>query len=82
MTKVVLERQNEDQLRGFDEVVEVCDHAGKRMGYFRPVSSEATSWAQLSRFSDDELRGRCSQISGGRPLTEVLIDLKQLSYLK
>ena len=78
MTKVLLEPQNEDQLRGFDEVVEVCDHSGRLMGYFRPVGDEPTSWKHLSRFSDEELRERCAQITSGRPLSEVLRDLKQL----
>ena len=77
MTKVVLDLENEELLRGVDEVVEVCDHSGKLMGYFRPIGAGEPSWKHLSRFSDDELRERCAQTTGGRPLSEILHDLNQ-----
>ena len=42
MTKVVLDAALESRLTGLDEAVEVCDHTGRLMGYYRPVSAEQT----------------------------------------
>lgn len=78
MTNVVLEPESESRLRGIDEVVEVRDHSGNLMGYYRPVGAERDSWKHLSRFSDEELRERCAQPTGGLPLADILRDLNQL----
>ena len=76
MTKYVLEPETESRWRGFEEIVEVCDHSGHRLGYFRPIAPEGVPLKELSRFTDEEIRQRCTQTTG-RPLADILRDLNQ-----
>ena len=77
MASIVLEPESEARLRGFQDVVEVCDHSGKRIGFFHPSKdSDTQRLKDLSPFTDDEILARCQQ-SGGRPLADILQDLRR-----
>ena len=78
MASVVLEPESEARLRGFQEVVEVFDHTGKRMGFFHPVIDAETPprLRDLSPFTDEEILARCGQTEG-RPLADILQDLRR-----
>ena len=76
MATVVLELESETRLRGFQDVVEVCDHSGKRIGFFHPATDlETPRLKDLSPFTDEEILARCQQLEG-RPLADILIDLR------
>ncbi|MFM9961181.1 MAG: hypothetical protein ACKV2Q_08135 [Planctomycetaceae bacterium] len=78
MASVVLEPESEARLRGFQEVVEVFDHSGKRMGFFHPTQAPETSLPLRDRspFTDEEILARCRQTEG-RPLADILQDLRR-----
>lgn len=78
MTSVVLEPESEARLRGFEEVVEVFDHSGKRMGFFHPTRASESSvpLRDSSPFTDEEILARCQQTEG-RPLADILQDLRR-----
>ena len=78
MTKFLLEPETEFRLRGIEEVVELCDHSGKLMGFFHPVkdSQKTQRLRDLSPFTDEEILARCEQ-TGGRPLADILRDLER-----
>lgn len=77
MASIVLEPESEARLRGFQDVVEVCDHSGKRMGFFHPSKdSDTPSLKDLSPFTDEEILARCQQ-PDGRPLADILQDLRR-----
>ena len=76
MTKFVLEPETEFRLRGIEEVVELCDHSGKLLGFFHPVKEleKTQRLRDLSPFTDEEILARCEQ-KGGRPLADILREL-------
>lgn len=78
MTSVVLEPESEARLRGFQEVVEVFDHSGKRLGFFHPAKDTETPprLRDQSPFTDKEILARCQQTEG-RPLADILQDLRR-----
>ena len=78
MASVILEPESEARLRGVREVVEVCDHSGKRIGFFHPDkdAGSPTQLKDLSPFTDEEILARCQQ-SDGRPLDDILQDLRR-----
>ena len=78
MASIVLELESEARLRGFQDVVEVCDHSGKRIGFFHPAkdSDTPTRLKEMSPFTDEEILARCQQ-PGGRPLADILQDLRR-----
>lgn len=78
MASVVLEPESEARLRGFQGVVEVFDHCGKRMGFFHPTKTveSSTPLREMSPFTDEEILARCGQTEG-QPLADILQDLRR-----
>jgi hypothetical protein len=71
MTRVMLDAAACDKLRQASGLVELCDQAGKTVGYFQvaPVGG------LRSPFSDEEIQRRRQEPRTGRPLAEILRDL-------
>ena len=53
--------------------LEICDQAGRTIGFFQPTPPPGTL-KELSPFSDEEIEELSKQCSG-RPLNEILSDL-------
>jgi hypothetical protein len=65
------------KLLGVREVVELCDQAGRLVGYFHPGPPRDANGNAIIPFSDEELQRR-DQERGGRPLKDILDDLSKL----
>jgi len=77
MTRVTVDSTVSAQLSAYDGPVELCDNAGHTLGYFQPILPVAETERILGEcpISDAELRRR-RQVRAGRPLTEILQDLR------
>lgn len=79
MTKVTVDSRLGARLNSLAGPIELCDEAGRTLGYFHPAVvapvSQATPQVRSPR-SEDELRRRRLE-PGGRPLQDVLADLQQ-----
>jgi hypothetical protein len=71
MTRITIDAETEAKLTGTADLVEVCDSAGKRLGYFVPPGF----LKYLSPYSDEQIRDLRAQRTG-RPLKEILKDLE------
>ncbi len=74
MTKVFVDPDLNAKLDGVDEPVELCDTAGKTLGFFYPVTSTcATEPAHhsCSPIAAAEIESRRQQRTG-KPLAEIL----------
>ncbi len=72
MTRMIADADLKTKLANLDDVLEVCDEAGKTLGYFHPADKgAAVPDRPRSPFSDEELRRRQQQRQG-RPLSEIL----------
>ncbi len=78
MTRVTVDSTTSAQLSGYVGSVELCDDAGHTLGYFQPVLPAAQAERILAEcpLSETELRRR-RQVRTGRPLTEILGDLRR-----
>ena len=61
-----------------NEVLEICDAAGKTVGYFSPAVEQADYEGVQLQCSREELLRRAAE-GGGRPLADILADLQQRS---
>lgn len=77
MTKVVVDSEVLSKLNTLDEPVELCDEAGRRLGYFHPTPTAGQGGPiPASLISDEELQRRREQ-RGGRSLEAILADLER-----
>jgi hypothetical protein len=78
MTKVTVDAATKERLHAPGEVLEVCDEAGRTLGFFHPICEDAPAagGATRSPFTREELVRRKEQRSG-RPLQEILKGLEQ-----
>jgi hypothetical protein len=78
MTKVELDAATRAKLHDLSEVVEVCDESGRTLGYFHPIvpSNQAVETEVQPPLSEEELLRRQQQ-PGGRPLKDILDDLRR-----
>ena len=76
MTRVVVDSEIWGKLNNPQGPVELCDQAGRTLGYLYPASSpsDLDSGKVLSPFSDEELLRR-EEEPGGRSLEEILTGL-------
>ncbi len=77
MTKVIADRDLRARLDGLDKQMELCDEAGRTLGYFLTVKEYERlmiEWAKLKY--PPELLDRIAQEPGGRTTAEVLERLK------
>lgn len=72
MTKVVLDSNLREKLRGFGEQIEVCDEAGHTVGHFLPAAAyrEVLKGLADSVFDPQDIALGRTQ-SGGRTLPEI-----------
>ena len=74
MQQLVLDRAIRSKLRGWDELAQVRDEAGRVIGHFVP--SQKSSPNRQCPYSDEEVEALRRQ-TGGRSLAEILADLDQ-----
>ena len=80
MGKVILDDATLAKLAGPNGSVSVCDERGNIVGYFQVVV-EDLSWVELpgpDPFSDEEIERALADPSPGRPLADILADLRKL----
>lgn len=79
MTRVVVDSVLQAKLGGMNDFVVLCDEAGRTIGYYHP----ATPWPgagpikDFSPLRDEDVRELQKQ-EGGRPLADILRDLRKL----
>jgi hypothetical protein len=78
MPSLILEQSAIDQLKSVEGGVEVRDCRGNLIGYFHPAVNPNDVDQYECPLSDDELLRRARE-SGGRPLSEILDDLRKRS---
>lgn len=78
MTRVTLDNETVVKLHNLRENLEVCDEAGRLLGYFVPTEDKAMYAEVDAQVSDAELDRREAE-EEGRPLAEILHDLKEMS---
>lgn len=74
MTRIILDPKTSRRLRDSDGPAELCDESGDLLGVFKPA--ELPTRSQPPLLSRDELDRRSQE--GGRPLSEILHDLRAL----
>lgn len=76
MTTLILDAGTLSRLSNLSDVTEIRDESGQVLGYFHPLGKTAGNEAvHRSPFTDEELRERQRQ-RAGRPLSEVLANLR------
>jgi hypothetical protein len=74
MTRLTLDPILSARLHELSETLELCDEAGRTLGYFHPI--RVNEREGRSPFSDVELAERRKQRTG-RPLSAILEDLNK-----
>ena len=75
MTRVTIDANILEKLKGLDEVVELCDDAGQVVVLFTPVADRSLYENVEVPFTSEEL-DRFENEPGGRPLKDILTDLE------
>lgn len=80
MTQVVFDSQTLAKFTVLHDSVEVCDETGRLVGFFRPAipAAEAKKMAAESPLSETELQAMWGAERTGRPLAEILRELRPL----
>jgi hypothetical protein len=80
MTKIVLDSSALAKLAGIRESAVLCDEAGRAIGYFQPLAPPVGKGRDGTDppFSEHQIR-QFRQQRSGRPLGDVLADLKELA---
>jgi hypothetical protein len=78
MTRVTLDNETVAKLHNLCESLEVCDEAGRLLGYFVPTEDKAMYAEVDAQVSNAELDRREAE-EEGRPLAEILQDLKEMA---
>lgn len=76
MTQITAPSEFGDRLRSANDLVEVCDEHGVVLGTFCPAVDKSLYEDLEPPLSLEELRRRASE-PGGRPLPEILEDLRR-----
>jgi hypothetical protein len=74
MVKLTLDSETVAKLEGLQHRVQLCDAAGKSLGWFQPAFNPDEFEGLDPPFSEEELRA-ANQEEGGRTLDEILADL-------
>jgi hypothetical protein len=77
MTKIILDEAAASKFADVKDRAEVCDEAGRTLGYFLPLVPHAADEGIEVPFTEEELQ-RFAQEPGGRTLAEILADLEKL----
>ena len=77
MTKLVVDAAMQAKLNNLNGLLEVCDEAGRTLGYFHPLLKPGSSGGHKiqSPFTEEKLERRRQQRTG-RPLPEILEEFK------
>ncbi|HEV3416909.1 MAG TPA: hypothetical protein VG056_08860 [Pirellulales bacterium] len=75
MNRIVVDDSLSTKLRDMAEPCEVFDPSGNRLGYFRPEADVKLYEGYECPLSDEEL-DEIERSPGGRPLAEIMRDLK------
>jgi hypothetical protein len=78
MTKVTIDAALFTKLVGVREVAQLCDSAGRLVGFFHPGPPRDENGNVILPFSEEELQRRSQESDGGRPLRDILDDLSKL----
>jgi hypothetical protein len=78
MTKVILDQATLPKFQNVKDRAEICDEAGRTVGYFIPVADRSLYQTVKVPFTEEEL-DRFEQEPGGRSLAEILADLEKRS---
>jgi hypothetical protein len=77
MTRIILDQTSLNRLRAANDVVQVCDETGAVVGTFVPVIDDVSAvLSEEPLLSIAELKRRSAE-PGGRPLSDILADLKR-----
>ncbi len=80
MGKVILTAEQRALLNGLDQQLEIYDEQGSLLGYFTPSDPGLDSLPRLSGsdvFSDEEIAEAMRDTDPGRPLADILADLRR-----
>ena len=75
MAALILDQSTVDKLKAVDVGIEVRDPQGNLVGFFHPAISPADVDQFECPVSEEELLRRAKE-DGGRPLTDILDDLR------
>jgi hypothetical protein len=75
MTRVIIGPDVWASLAAIKAPTQLCDEAGRVLGYFTPVADKSLYEKVQPPISDEELQRR-RQEKGGRTLAEILADLE------
>ena len=78
MRSLILDQSTIDKLKAVEVGVEVRDRQGNLIGFFRPAVTPDDVDQYECPVSEEELRRRARQ-GGGRPLPDILDDLRKPS---
>lgn len=79
MSRVILDAATRAKLSGLNGPTQLCDESGEVIGYcLSPQSLNALVGLPIERpFTDEELADAFSQTDPGRPLEDILADLRK-----
>ena len=75
MMRLSVDAEFEAKLTQAGGPLEICDQAGRTIGFFQPVPPPGTL-KEMSPFSDEDIE-RLRQQREGRPLSEIWSDLER-----
>jgi hypothetical protein len=79
MTRVLLDAATSGKFAELHERVEICDAAGRTLGYFQPANGQSglADEDRKSPYTREQLEQFRNE-PGGKPLSEILKRLKEL----
>jgi hypothetical protein len=79
MGKVILDAATRAKLNGLTEVTQLCDESGTVIGYaMSPAALNAMMGIPIEEpFTEEELKEAFDQTDPGRPLEDILRDLRE-----
>lgn len=77
MIKITVDDALRARLADFEERIELCDEAGKTVGFFVPAAEAQRLWYDWAReqFTEDEIDAARNE-AGGFSIDQVLADLQ------
>lgn len=75
MTRLTLDQSTLEKLRNVDDLAEIYDERGIRIGVFSPDPPRGPDGKIIIPFSDEEILGAMDE-PVGRPLRDILADLE------
>jgi len=78
MTAIVVDKELREKLQKLGHEVPLCDESGSTLGWFLPEAEYMKVLYDRARqmFTDEEL-DRAEKETGGRPLADILADLRR-----